>query len=280
MIHEDLIGVVEKIIRDKILKITNLSGGDTSEVYKITCSKKSYVVKTYSSDTLVQSEVDGLALISKSGSFRTPKVLAEGAYESNSYLVLEYIEQGSKDTAYWVKFWKSLAQLHTTTQDAFGYHQDNYIGPLRQRNLMTSQWSDFYITQRLQPQFIMAEAKGYSFNDKDKIYTWIDDNIIAEVPCLIHGDLWAGNLLATSNGSPCLIDPAVCYASREMDIAMMKLFGGFDFSLFKTYQDICPLSTDWERRVPLYQLYYILVHVNIFGKGYYNQALNIIKGYS
>ena len=89
-----------------------------------------------------------------------------------------------------------------------------------------------------------------------------------EPPARLHGDLWGGNLLCDDAGAPCLIDPAVYGGHREIDLAMMRLFGGFGGRVFDAYDEAFPLPDGHEERVPLYQLYPLMVHVNLFGGGY------------
>jgi hypothetical protein len=113
----------------------------------------------------------------------------------------------------------------------------------------------------------------------DAFYKQVEQLIPDELPALIHGDLWSGNYLVNSENKPCLIDPAVAYAPREMDLAMMKLFGGFDERMFQAYQESFPLENDFEERIPLWQLYFILAHVNLFGGHYYSRAKEIMAYY-
>jgi fructosamine-3-kinase len=84
----------------------------------------------------------------------------------------------------------------------------------------------------------------------------------------LHGDLWGGNLHVSGSGLPALIDPAVYAGHREIDLAMMRLFGGFSSRTFAAYEEAYPLSEGAERRVPLYQLYPLLAHLCMFGRGY------------
>jgi fructosamine-3-kinase len=97
---------------------------------------------------------------------------------------------------------------------------------------------------------------------------------------LIHGDLWNGNYLISELGEPTLIDPAVAYAPREMDLAMMQLFGGFPSDVYSSYNEEFPLIENWKDRTPIWQLYYLLVHLNLFGSGYFQQVNSIVKRYS
>ena len=107
----------------------------------------------------------------------------------------------------------------------------------------------------------------------------ISEEIPNEPPSLIHGDLWNGNYLVSEAGKPVLIDPAAAFAPREMDIAMMHLFGGFSTTLFQAYQEIHPMEKNWEDRISLWQLYYMLVHLNLFGSGYLKQVEAILAKY-
>lgn len=130
------------------------------------------------------------------------------------------------------------------------------------------------------PQFQLACENGYEFAQLDTFYKKLEQLIPEEKSSLIHGDLWSGNYLINAQDQPCLIDPAVSYAPREMDLAMMRLFGGFEHRLFLAYDKAFPLEEDWEERLQLWQLYYILGHVNLFGGNYYTSAKAIIKRYS
>jgi fructosamine-3-kinase len=100
-----------------------------------------------------------------------------------------------------------------------------------------------------------------------------------ERPSLIHGDLWNGNYLIAKEGKPVLIDPAVSYGIREMDLAMMHLFGGFSEEVYNVYHELSPLQAGWQDRTSLWQLYYLLVHLNLFGSGYLSQVQTAIKRY-
>ena len=195
-------------------------------------------------------------------------------------MALEYIETIRKARKFWEVFGEQLANLHQKTSSFFGYKNDNYIGTLPQYNAKKYSASAFYITQRLEPQFTLAAQKGFSFSNIDTFYKVIEEKIPDEPSSLIHGDLWSGNFIIDNKGFPCLIDPVIAYAPREMDIAMMHLFGGFDQELFNVYQEIFPLTKDWKTRIPLWQLYYVLVHLNLFGSSYYHQVNSILSRYS
>jgi fructosamine-3-kinase len=101
-----------------------------------------------------------------------------------------------------------------------------------------------------------------------------------EPPGILHGDLWSGNYLVDDLGEACLIDPAVYYGHREADLAMTRLFGGFDSSFYEAYCEVSPLAAGHRERLPIYQLYHILNHLNLFGGSYYEQSMRILRRYA
>ena len=108
----------------------------------------------------------------------------------------------------------------------------------------------------------------------------LSDLLPVETPSLIHGDLWSGNIICDKQGKPVLIDPAIYYGFREMDIAMLNLFGSIPSSAIDAYQDVFPLYNGWKNRIEINQLYPLLVHLVLFGSSYYNSVLNILRKYS
>lgn len=256
-----------------------LAGGDINKVFLLNTSKKDLVIKINDADKfpkMFEAEAKGLELLRASQSFIIPKVVKVGKLGKYSYLLMRYLNSENQKPVFWQDFARNLAKLHHSTSSNYGLDHDNYIGSLPQKNTFSKSASHFYIEQRLQPQFEIAFKRGFSFNDLEKFYKNIADEIPEEKPSLIHGDLWHGNYLTTTNGKPALIDPAVSFGPREMDIALMKLFGGYSVEVFNSYNSIFPLETGWERRVSLWQLYYLLVHLNIFGRSYFESVEAII----
>ena len=265
-----------------ITYIQPLTGGDINKVYLITTNTVELVLKLNHASAhplMFEKEAKGLEMLAVTDTFIIPKVIDYGIFEMYGYLLLEYIPSGLKTSGFWNLFGRQLALLHQHSSDRFGLEDDNYIGSLPQYNKFTKRASDFLIEQRLAPQFKMAKEKGYEFAGMDALYKKVAVLVPNEPPSLIHGDLWSGNYMVTQGGLPVLIDPAVAYAPREMDLALMKLFGGFDNSVFSRYQEINPLADQWQDRILLYQLYYILVHLNLFGDSYYNRVQTILKKY-
>ncbi len=267
----------------RISGVTSLAGGSINEVYLLKSTAGERVLKINDSDKfpeMFEAEKEGLRALKNSRKIDVPKVYSCGKSGNYSYLLLEYKAEGTKAPDFWEKFAKNLAALHRTTSEEFGFHASNYIGSLPQYNGREKSAADFYINQRLEPQLKMASERGFSFKHTARILKNISEEIPEEPPALIHGDLWGGNYLVNEQGEPCLIDPAVCYGPREMDLAMMKLFGGFSAEVFEKYNEIHPLKMRFQERVTLWQLYYLLVHLNIFGSSYHSRVKSILDSYS
>ena len=267
----------------RVNNISSLAGGSINEVYLLDTSEGKEVLKLNFSEKfpcMFSAEKQGLQTLKQTRSFDVPKVLADGEIDDKAYLLLEYKKEGAQKSHFWKVFGEQLAQLHQNTADEFGFSASNYIGSLPQYNERCSSASDFYVSQRLEPQVKMAAERGFPLRDLSGFYRTISEEIPQEPPGLLHGDLWSGNYIVNQEGSPCLIDPAVCYGPREMDLAMMKLFGGFPAEVFKIYDSKFKLRPGWEARIPLWQLYFLLVHLNIFGRSYLPQVKEIIRSFS
>lgn len=259
-----------------------LSGGDINDVFLLNCTEGHYVVKINSSEKfpgMFPAEAKGLELLRQSNSFKIPMIIGHGSVDKKSYLLLKYISEGKTSGSFWKTFANQLAQLHQTTQQQFGLDHDNYIGSLPQQNTLHDSVSEFYIAQRMEPQFRMAFDHGFHFSKLNLFYKTISEKIPEEPPALIHGDLWAGNYMVSEKTEPVLIDPAVAFAPREMDLAMMQLFGGYPKEVFEVYDSLFPLASNWKQRLDIWQLYYLLVHLNLFGSGYLRQVKSIVSKY-
>ena len=146
-------------------------------------------------------------------------------------------------------------------------------------NTKKENWIDFFVQNRLLAQLNIGGFSSSIKNDFEKLFDKLPDLIPQEKPSLIHGDLWGGNFLVKEHTLPVLIDPAIYFGNREMDIAMSKLFGRFNTNFYTSYNEVFPLEKGWEERVNLCNLYPLLVHVNLFGGGYLNQVKNILSYY-
>ncbi len=232
---------------------------------------------------MLQSEKQGLDMLSNASCIGIPDVIFLGAHAASSYLVLDYIEEGQRDHDFWSRFGRELADLHRQTCSHFGADTDNFIGLLPQSNQKSKDWVPFYTEQRILPQITLAVSSGKLNNQHarqaESLCNVLSEICPSEPPALIHGDLWAGNFLCNAQGKPYLVDPSVSYAHREMDLAMSQLFGGFDPMFYQSYQESFSLQPGFDNRSDIYQLYYLLVHLNLFGSAYYGQVTRILQRY-
>ena len=266
-----------------VIKAGSLAGGSINQVYLLETSEGKKVVKINSAGKfpgMFSAEKQGLETLEQAEAFDVPGVLGLGEINGKAYLLLEHKKEGAQKSHFWKVFGEQLAKLHKTSAEEFGFPESNYVGSLPQYNGRCKSTVDFYISQRLEPQVKRASKMAFELGDLSGFYKNISAEIPEEAPALLHGDLWSGNFLTNEEGLPCLIDPAACYGPREMDLAMMKLFGGFPSEVFEVYNAHFPLQPQWEERIPLWQLYYLLVHLNIFGSSYLPQVKKIIQRFS
>ena len=209
-------------------------------------------------------------------------ILAGGATELPGFLLLEYLEQGHSSLQE-ENLGRGLAQLHRRTADSYGFHHDNYCGSTPQHNPLCSNWIEFFTHHRLLHVCRLIEnSRGLSLHERKLLdrFTALLPTLLnyPAIPSLIHGDLWSGNFLFTNRG-PALIDPAAYYADREMELAIMTMFGGFPDRTWSAYQEHFPLEYGWADRNKIYQLYHILNHHYLFGGFYKQQAFQIMEYY-
>ncbi|SEG32401.1 fructosamine kinase family protein [Algoriphagus boritolerans] len=230
---------------------------------------------------ILSKEAEGLHLLRKSTFLKIPQTYGFGRINDYNYLLSEFVPSSRQQLDYWEDLGLGLAHLHLTHSKTFGLESDNYIASLHQKNHEYESWSDFFIEQRLEPMLGMAyfdKLIPLDFLKKfQTIYSKIDSIFPKEKPSLVHGDLWSGNVICNQEGKPCLIDPAVYYGHREMDLAFSRLFGGFDTRFYDAYESIIPLEPGFESRIGIYNLYPLLVHLNLFGTAYLPGIEKIIK---
>lgn len=263
-----------------------ISGSGPNQTARLKTNKGSYFVKTNRNKdaSIFELEEQGLNLLRKNTSLNVPAVLASGTFEEDNFLLMEWIHSGTRQKGFFEDLGMGIAELHSATRPNFGLEKDNYISVLPQSNQSANAWPDFYIHQRLAPQLKLAFDKGMVGRDFlmrfDRLAVVFHEIFPSEQPALLHGDLWSGNFMSDQNGNPVLIDPAVYYGNREMDLAFSHLFGGFDAHFYRAYEETFPLEAGFSERMPLYQLYPLLVHLNLFGKSYLSsidQILNRFK---
>jgi len=269
----------------KITGTSAVGGGSINNASKVTTDKGIFFIKTYKAKKdFFEAEAKGLQLLRTANELLLPEVIGYGEAEGLAYLVLEYIETGSRNRNFWKDFGHKLAVLHNHSNPQFGLEYNNYIGSLHQQNTFTDNWVDFFIHQRIQPQLDLAKKHSLIttqlLTDFDSLFKQLNNIMPSLQPSLVHGDLWSGNFLVNSNSESVLIDPAVYYGNREMEIAYTMLFGGFDEEFYESYSEVYELTSDfYTQRTDIYNLYHLLNHLNLFGKGYLGSIEQIVKNY-
>lgn len=213
-----------------------------------------------------------------------PLAWADAEDGAPAWLALEWLEPAARPRDFGERLGRGLAEMHSLSAhpENWGWMEDNYIGRLPQKNGPMESWTDFWRARRLEPQLAMARAAGRLPGravDWDRLFDGLPallDDAEADGPSLLHGDLWGGNVLATMDG-PALIDPAVYRGHREADLAMTELFGGFGDAFYAAYREVWPLLEGYPARRAVYQLWYLLVHVNLFGGGYVAQMADVLR---
>jgi len=289
MIPRQVAASVADACGSAIADVVHVSGGDINEVRAVRLEDGRRLFLKFhpgGDPAMFPAEARGLEWLAEAGTLAVPEVVATSASEGEvPWLLMELLEPGPRREDFDELFGRGLAALHRTDPGGFGLNHDNFIGRLPQSNTPSDAWSTFYREQRLAPQIEAAATAGLIGGtlrvSLDRLLSRLDDLVgPAEPPARLHGDLWGGNLHGTADGCPALIDPAVYGGHREMDLAMMQLFGGFSDRVFAAYGESWPFDPDWRDRVPLCQLYPVLVHVNLFGSSYVSGVEGIVARYA
>lgn len=263
---------VETLLGTEVVGSRTLTGGDINLAEGLSLADgRTVFVKgnPRAPKGMFEAEARGLGWLAEVQVIRVPKTIAF----DHQVLVLEWVQPGQPASGFDERLGQELAALHRQSPEGFGLEQDNFIGSLPQANAAAETWSGFYRSMRLEPQIKRATDAGCLPPRLKRAFARLLPRVPEltgppEPPARLHGDLWNGNVLCDADGKPCLVDPAVYGGHREVDLAMMRLFGGFSSRVFAAYAEAFPLDADHLERVPLYQLYPLLVHVNLFGGAY------------
>ena len=233
---------------------------------------------------MFKAEALGLSKLFETGTIRIPEVTKVDEVGKHSYILMEFISSAGRKSDFFEQMGRTLAALHQNSHEKFGLDHHNYIGSLDQDNSVMDTWVEFFIVNRLEAQFRYGIDHGRipasMTTDLKKLFTKLEDLIPEEAPALIHGDLWSGNFITDDQGEPCLIDPAVYYGHREMDLSFSLMFGGFDQDFYSSYDEEFALEPGFRERVPIHNLYPLLVHVNLFGGGYLGQFKSTLRRFT
>lgn len=291
-IPNGLSDALEAALGGPLSQVQAVFGGDINQAARFEADGVRYFVKwsRNAPPTMFPAEAHGLRLLRDAGVIRVPAVIAQGdaGDDHPAFLVLEWVETGGsgrrRDDVMDI-FGEALAALHRHESGRHGLDHDNFIGRLPQPNTLSGSWAAFYRDQRIGFQMELARKAGRLPGRREDLLTRLMDRLpdllddATVPPSLLHGDLWGGNYLVDAQGQPVLIDPAVYYGHREMDLAMTELFGGFSRRFYDAYDGVYPIDAGYAERRDLYQLYYILVHLNLFGESYGGQVDSLARRY-
>lgn len=252
------------------------AGGDASRV-RLASGREVFIKSSTSSPaSLFVCEAAGLSWLAEANAIRLPEVI--GVHEGDPpFIALELLTSGRPAADHDEQLGRQLAALHRAEPPCFGLSHDNFVGPLPQRNDPASAdtFAAFHRERRLLPLVQSQRDRGVLDARTAAAVLAVADRleqlVPEEPPARLHGDLWSGNAMVGPEGEPVLIDPSVYGGHREIDLGMMQLFGGFSRRVFAAYDEAHPLAPGWQERIPLMQLYPLLVHVALFGGNYVGQ---------
>lgn len=264
-----------------------IGGGSINQTYRINIGDNIVFCKINSAlefPQLFQKENHGLETLAKQHVIKTPLVIEHFQERDYQVLLLEWIQEGSRTEAFWKSFGEQLAALHRSTAEAFGFNEDNYMGSVSQQNTPHQSWVTFFTTKRLTPMVKRCMAKGLLEKKHllqfEALQKRLADVFNEEPPSLLHGDLWSGNFMCNESSEPVLIDPAVHFGHRSVDLAMTTLFGGFRNAFYEAYAYHFPLPPNYEEQWAVCNLYALLIHLYLFGSGYLPQIERTLKRFS
>ena len=271
----------EALLGTAVVATTPVAGGDICTSTRLRLSDgRSALIKTrpHAPDGFFAREADGLRWLGEAGAaggVDVPDVLAA----QDDCLVLSWVESAKPTVEAAEDFGRSLAATHAAGAPAYGLESgDGFIGTLPLPNRSAEAWPEFYATRRVLPYLKLARDRGHVSPDDAAAVEIVVRRIVelagpAEPVARLHGDLWAGNIVWGADGRVDHPDPAAHGGHRETDLAMLALFGCPHLPrVLEAYAEAAPLADGWEDRVPLHQLFPLLVHASLFGGGYGSRA--------
>lgn len=271
------------------------AGGDcTNEVtgLEVSTGEKFFVKSNATAPAdFFECEAEGLRAIRQSATLGAPEPLYVGGPEQDGdpdlpqFIVLEHIESSEAPKGFAESFARGLAEMHRRTSKLFGLQIDNYLDRLPQDNEPCDTWLEFFAERRLGVQFDYLDRQGYAtaeFRTKFDLLRNKLDSLVgshATEPSLVHGDLWSGNFICAPSGEAILIDPALYYGDREVDLATTELFGRFDSKFYAAYREAFPLEPGYEVRRDLYNLYHLMNHLNMSGLSFMTGVMDLLRKY-
>ncbi len=269
-----------------IKRLVAVSGGCIHDSWKLVLDDDRELflkTNTHEAFEMFQSEFEGLIHLSNFSDKRflvVPKPINVQKTESFSILLMPWLNLGGCNQEL---LGNGLAKLHKNSSEnsngCFGWNTDSFIGSNPQMGGWSKCWGECFFELRLLPQLNMAKSWDLNVQPILQISSLLIDylNLHNPVPSIVHGDLWSGNAFVQDDGKGVLLDPAVWWADREVDLSMSKLFGGFSQNFYRSYESIWPLDINFKDRIEIYNLYHLLNHANLFGGSYKNQCFTTLK---
>ncbi len=265
----------EALLGTAVVATTPVAGGDICTATRLRLSDgTSALVKTrpHAPADFFRVEARGLDWLGEADGVAVPRVLAA----EDDCLIVAWVESARPSVEAAELLGRGLAATHGAGSPVFGTSTgtDGYIGTLPLPNRPAESWPEFYATRRLLPYLKLARDRGGIADDDADDVERVVRKIVelagpVEPPARLHGDLWSGNLVWGVGSRVWLVDPAAHGGHRETDLAMLSLFGCPQLPrVLDAYQEAAPLADGWEERVPLHQLFPLLVHACHFGGGY------------
>lgn len=279
IVHEE----IEKSLGSQIESTSVFAASDFNQAYRLQIAdgRETFVkLNERCPNDCFAAEAFGLNKLRKTRAFRVPECYAQ----AEKFIAIEWLAPVKQDRDYDEKLARGLAALHSSRAESFGFQLDNYCGASPQRNSWYEDGYAFFAECRLMPQARRAFDSGLLsarlLKSVETISACLPDLIPKQAAALLHGDLWCGNVLCTGESEPALIDPASYYGWPESDLAMMHLFGGFSSRVFSAYEECRPIPGGFKERSPIYNLYHLMNHLNLFGHGYLSDVKNILRRFS
>ena len=274
--------------RDDLTELTPIRGGDISRAFRArTHDGRTVFVKTrdHPPPGMFEAEAASLRWLRDADAIACPEPLSW----DESHLMLEWIPsapgssvRGSSSSD--ARLGAGLARLHASGAAQFGLAVPANLATIPLDNSPTPSWPEFLWSRRLEPLLRRALAVGAIDSAAARVFDHLATRLEdlcgpAEPPARLHGDLWSGNVVVDESGGPWLVDPSSFGGHREIDLAMLALFGGLSESIIAAYDEVHPLTDGWRDRLGLNQLLPLLVHAVLFGGSYGAQALATARRY-
>ncbi len=264
-------------------RLRRVAGGGTCQTFHLTDAESGPLFLKMRRDAppdFFACETEGLTALARTGTVRVPDIVTWG----KDFLLLEYIAPGRIDAGFWPACADALAALHDCTGPHFGFGRNNYCGSTPQPNPAYKNGHEFFAEARLGHQAMLAAERNLLTPQEtaavhrigERLAEWIPE----QPPSLVHGDLWEGNICCDSDGAPVLVDPAAHWGWGEADLAMTMLFSSPPRVFLERYLERRPLVPGWEERIPLYNLYHLLNHLNLFGGQWRENVLSVLSRFA